>query len=533
MREILRVETAKTAAGHIARIRKEMFFMMSSLYIGATGLKSHGEGLSVVTNNLANVNTVGFKQHSMQYMDMVSQFVAADSNALTNMSQLGAGSSTGSVRTLFTAGGVEKGSEATDLCIDGGGFFGVTKNGQTHYTRAGNFRFTKTGELLDPTGWNVLGHAITNGVEASATTPIVLDSSSTGVSFMPAKATTNVVSCSMLGGLEEKNRSADNPFFRMTASWDGTASTPLAEGDYGYSEPFEFYDSNGELRQAAIYYDLAGKSGGNTAVEYLVAFDPAMDASGRAGTEAAGLLMAGTITFDSTGEMINLTAFTPPDSGSPADLSGWNPASLSAAGYPAFTVHPAGNDESPAVAQDIALNMGLSLSGTSSAGLASAADAAGDAETIYSAGESVTLNSTASVNFGESCAGIVSKKDGYSEGMLTEVTVGEDGVITGRYTNGETNDLYRINLYRFVSQDGLINEGSNHYSATEESGEAQEGVAGTKNFGTMAQYALEGSNVDYAREFSLMIVTQRGFQMNSKVVTTSDEMLRKALEIKR
>ena len=502
--------------------------MMSSLYIGATGLKSHGEGMSVVTNNLSNVSTVAYKQHNMQYMDLVSQYVTSDSNSLTNMSQVGAGSAPGSVRTLFTQGGVDKGSEATDLCIDGGGFFGVTKNGQTHYTRAGNFRFTKAGELLDPSGWTVLGHAIKNGVESSETTPIVLDPSSTGVAFMPTKATTSLVSCSMLGGLENKAQDPAKPFFSMAASWNAKLNPPLADGNYSYSEGIEFYDSNGDVRQATIYYDLGGQSGGNTAVEYVVAFDPAIDASGRAETEVAGLLTAGTITFSSSGDMINLTAFTPPESGSASDLSGWTPASLSEDGYPLFAVHPEG-----AESQDISLNMGLSLSGSTSAGLASADGAASNTAAIYRGNNSAKLNSTASQFYGTSCASLANRKDGYAEGTLNSVSVGEDGVIQGNYSNGETQDLYRINLYRFISQDGLKNEGNNHYSATQESGAAQEGVAGTENFGTTAQYALETSNVDYAREFSLMIVTQRGFQMNSKVVTTSDEMLRKALEIKR
>ena len=94
-------------------------------------------------------------------------------------------------------------------------------------------------------------------------------------------------------------------------------------------------------------------------------------------------------------------------------------------------------------------------------------------------------------------------------------------------------ELYRIPLYRITSQDGLRREGGNRYSASLESGEAQEGIPGTENFGTLSEYSLEQSNVDYAREFTNMIIVQRGFQMNSKVVTTSDQMLQKALELKR
>lgn len=499
--------------------------MMSSLYIGATGLKSHSEGMSVVTHNLANVNTVAYKQQSMQYSDLVSQFLTSESNLVTNMSQVGAGSMPGSIRTLFIQGGHETGSATTDLSIDGLGFFGVTRNGQTHYTRAGNFRFNKSGELLDPNGWNVLGHSIKNGVESTSTSGIILEPSAF---IMPPKATSSLTSCSQLGGLKNAIDNPANPFFSMAAAWNGAASPPLAASSYSYSEPISFYDANGDLRNATIYYDLAGKDAGSTAVEYLIALDPSQDASGRAGTDSAGLLMAGTITFSSSGQMTNLTAFTPPSSGSPADLSAWTPAPLSADGHPTFTVQATG-----ASAQDISLNMGLSLSGSSSAGLASAADAASDPSAIYQANTSASLDSVTSTFYGDTCASISSKRDGYAQGSMTDVTVTTDGFVRGKYNNGETQDLYRIVLYRFASQDGLHNEGNNHFSATPEAGAIEEGIPGSENFGTLSQYSLEGSNVDYAREFSLMIVTQRGFQMNSKVITTSDEMLKKALELKR
>ena len=499
--------------------------MMSSLYIGATGLKSHGEGMAVVTNNLANVNTVAYKQQSMQYSDLVSQFVTANSNLITNISQQGAGAMPGAIRTLFTQGGHESGSAATDLSIDGLGFFGVIRNGQTMYTRAGDFRFTKDGQLWDPSGWTVLGHAFKNGVEEKSTSPIVLDPST---SNLPAKATSNLIQCSQLGGLTDQVSDPANPFFSMAAAWDGTKTPPLSSSFYSYSEPVSFYDANGTLRTGSIYYDLAGKTGGATSVEYLVALDPRLDASGRAGTESAGLLMAGTVTFGSSGQMSNLTAFTPPGSGSPADLSGWSPASLSDDGYPVFTAQVTGS--SP---QSVSLSMGLALTGSASAGLASAADAAANPDAIYAPNVGAKLSATASTFYGDTCANTSSKRDGYSEGFLRELSVTTDGIIRGSYSNGQTQDLYRINLYRFTSQDGLHNEGHNHFSAPPAAGKIEEGIPGTENFGTLAQYSLEGSNVDYAREFSTMIITQRGFQMNSKVVTTSDEMLKKALELKR
>lgn len=502
--------------------------MMSSLYIGATGLKSHSEGMSVITNNLANVNTVGYKQMSMQYEDLVSTYITAASANLTNTNQKGSGAMPSSNRTLFIQGGYETGSEATDLCINGLGFFGVTKNGQTHYTRAGNFRFTKEGELVDPNGWNVLGRPIINGVESVNPVAIKLDLSNEGFGYMAPQATSKVSSSSNLGGLEDKSADAANPFFALASSWKGSSSTPLAKTSYSYSEPFQFYDANGDMQSATIYYDKAGSSGGMTAVEYVVAMDPSLDTSALSGTTGAGLLMAGTITFSSSGQMINMTAFSPPASGNPADLSGWTPASLQN-GQPAFTA------QTKAGAQTIALDMGYTFAdgASSSGGLASAADAAGNTSAIYYNNPAGQASAQASKALGTSQSTLYASRDGYAPGYLRDLQVTRDGIVRGTYTNSQTEDLYRISLYRFTSQDGLRHEGNNHYSATPESGAAQEGVPGDENFGTLSEYALEQSNVDYAREFSLLIVTQRGFQMNSKVITTTDTMLQKALELKR
>lgn len=503
--------------------------MMSSLYIGATGLKSHAEGMSVITNNLANVNTVAYKQMSMQYADLVSQFMTTSAGTTTNSSQVGAGSMPGSNRTLFTQGGFESGSAATDLAINGIGFFGVTHNGNTHYTRAGNFRFTAQGELLDPSGWNLLGHAIENGKEAAAVSPIKLNLGADGRGFMAAQPTTEISLGSRLGGIGNASDNTSNAFFAMAAKYSGTSSSPLGSEGYAYQDTVQFYNAKGELQSATVYYDSAGSQGGLTAVEYVVALNPSKDGSALAGTPAAGLLLAGTLTFSSSGDLENMTAFYPPASGDPSDLSAWTPATL-ADGQPVLNI-TSGNGQT----QQITLDFGISLgSGVDAGGgLASAADAASNPSAIFNAATPVTLGKHATTSLGDSPGSYYSNKDGYAQGNLLSVDVTADGIIRGQYSNGQSEDLYRISLYRFTSQDGLHHDGNNHYSATQESGPAEEGVPGTENWGTLAEYSLEQSNVDYAREFSLLIVTQRGFQANSKIITTSDTMLQRALELKR
>ena len=504
--------------------------MMSSLFIGATGLKSHSEGMSVITNNLANVNTVAYKQMSIQYSDLMSQYLTAPSNTMTNISQKGMGAVPSSNRTLFVQGGFEKGSAATDIGINGIGFFGVTNGDQTHYTRAGNFRFDKSGALLDPSGWNLMGRAIINGVESTTVAPIKIDLSANGHGYMAPKATTKVSVGTRLGGMEDKSVNANNPFFAMASGYNGELSAGIESGKYSYSEPIQFYDSNGSMRTATIYYDKAGETGGLKSVEYVVAMDPKQDASGLAETKAAGLLMAGTITFASNGQMASLTAFYPPSSGDPSDLSAWTPAGMRD-GQPVLNIQAKG-----AAAQSVVLDMGFKYtSGDASAGggAESAAALAADPSIVYRNVTAKEISQHASDMYGTTNASTYVNRDGYAPGELQEIMVTEDGIVRGRYNNNQTDDLFRIPLYRFTSQDGLRHEGSNHYSATMESGPAEEGVPGEENFGTLSEWSLEQSNVDYAREFSQLIVTQRGFQMNSKVITTSDTMLQKALELKR
>lgn len=123
--------------------------------------------------------------------------------------------------------------------------------------------------------------------------------------------------------------------------------------------------------------------------------------------------------------------------------------------------------------------------------------------------------------------------DGYPSGVLSGTNIDNAGVVYGYYDNGETIPLYQIALYDFHNKQGLRREGGNLYGATKESGNARQGVAGDNGFGVTRAYNIEGSNVDLSREFVNMITTQRGFQANSKGVTTVDTMLETVIGMKR
>ncbi len=502
--------------------------MMQSLYVGATGMRTHSEGLQIVSNNLANVNTIGYKQQLMLFEDLISKDVMTGASREVEISQSGLGVRTGFIRTLFTEGSYEPGSDVTDLAIGGRGFFQVTGNGNTYYSRAGNFRFAKDGTLREPTGNAVTGIRIENGKETGVLSPINIDFRSEGVASDPPKASTALNPLINLGFTTDKAVDANNPYFALLGQWHGEAKPPI--GSYSYAQPLKFFDANGMQQEATVYFDSAPSVNGQKVMEFIVAIPPANDATvpdGPPGTrEGAGLLMSGTLTFSSSGELLNMSAFTPNNAADKKNLSTWTPAPLEN-GLPQFSLTLPGQQ-----AQSLTLNFGISSSAPWQGGGGTAADIGTNMAALpamvpvdHEAGKATAFSGASSLKG--------YRQDGYGKGELMDVEVGQDGVISATYTNGQVRDIYRIPLFRFNSEDGLRREGKNLFSATNDSGAMSYGRAGTENYGPIFAKTIEMSNVDMSREMTNMIITQRGFQSNSKTVTTADQMLQRALELKR
>ena len=504
--------------------------MMTSLYTSTTGLKSHGTGMSTVASNIANMNTLGFKKAMLIYSENFSDSVNSASGNSEGMAQLGHGVSVGVNRTMFQDGGIMEGNAPTDLAISGKGFFGVEKGGSTQYTRAGNFRFTKEGALVDPNGFQLLGHQVVNGAVSPTASPISLDFSEAGYGYMKPKATENVTMIENLGSRETNTTDADNKFFSLAAAWNGSQQPALSSNQYGHVSKMPVYDAAGQSQDLNTYYDYVGSFDGKHVYQYVTGIDPSVDGSAAAGTENAGILAAGTMTFSSEGEILDMTMFVP--NGDTNDPASWVPASFDASGNPVVTATflDAGGTALPA--QAVSINVGMEMNGAWRGDYASAADVNANPSALYT-GAGRELAATHSSSFAGSSGTITSNQDGYGAGYLMDLGIDSEGYMSGKYSNGESDTLYRIPIYRFTSEEGLRHEGGNLYTATNESGAAEGGFPTEENYGTMHQASLEGSNVDLASEFTTMIMTQRGFQMNSKVVTTSDAMLQKALEIKR
>ncbi len=502
--------------------------MMTSLYTGTTGMKSYGVGMSSISNNIANLNTIAFKNAMTLYSDNISQTVgSAHANGITETSQLGMGVSVNVNRTMHLQGSFMQGSSPTDLAITGKGFFGVQKDGVTQYTRAGNFRFTADGRLVDPSGFSLLAYKVSNGAVAETAEPVTMDFSQTGQGYMQPKGTTAVTLIENLGSRTSAQSDAANPFFSLATSWNGTQKPPLSENQYGNKTPVTVYDGNGNAQTLNAYYDYVGTFDGKHVYQYVMGVDPERDGSAKAGTAAAGLLAAGTITFSSNGQIEDMTMFSAPAGGNTSDLSAWVPASFDGSGNPVLATQFSGSGP-----QNISINLGMRMDGTWTKGYANAAAVNANPGAIYT-GPGRPLDPTSSRSYAGSSGTISSSQDGYAPGYLKDLSINADGMMTGKYSNGQNMDLFQIPIYRFMNEEGLRHEGGNRYTATEASGGAEEGLPGTENYGSLNEATLEQSNVDLATEFTSMIVTQRGFQMNSKVVTTSDQLLQKALELKR
>jgi flagellar hook protein FlgE len=254
-----------------------------------------------------------------------------------------------------------------------------------------------------------------------------------------------------------------------------------------------------------------------------------------------GVLMTGTLEFNSAGELANMSGYTLSDSAAVNDLSSWSPAQFSQNGYPICTPNFLGNSQADFTdednAENIEMNFGLNnrdLSGGGwSSGLGTDPADVSDVPGNLIGFQDSERSAQAMTNYSTGSTTVFQSQDGYGPGYLENISVDRDGVITGNYSNGQVLELYALTLADFNNEYGLHREGGNLFSETRSSGPALTNLAGTGGLGTVASNSLEQSNVDLATEFVKMITTEKGFQANSKTITTTDTMLSVLINLKR
>ena len=478
--------------------------LSSALFSGISGLSSLGNAMQIIGDNIANVNTVGFKGSTFTFQDLLSQSISTQSGT----AQVGRGTALGDVAGVFEQGSFESTGNTTDLAIGGAGFFVLRESGtqNSFYTRAGNFRFNKDGYLVNPEGYIVQGWRLDeNGEDVGSVTDIVLDSFTS-----PPRESSRVTVITNL------DSDSDSQTATLSEAWNGSNSTPIDGANYVYQTTVKVYDSLGSTHDITIYYD---KGSGST-WEYIITCDPSednrteTDGSGNtpSGTAAAGLLARGEITFNaSSGQISNLTLenLTDATDWDTRSTYTWTaPSSTNSNGYYEFIADFLGGTST---AMNIEFNIGTRDDGTGS----------------------FVNDSLTTTQFASASTTTFQTANGYGAGDLQGVDVDVDGVVTGVYSNGQLIPLFRVALAKFQNNQGLKKVGGNLYRATRESGDAITNRPGTNGLGSIAPNSLEQSNVDIANEFVKMITTQRGFQANSKIITVTDQMLAELINLKR
>ncbi len=463
--------------------------MMRSLYAGVSGLQNHQTRMDVIGNNISNVNTTGFKRGRVDFQDMISQQLSGASRPNeevggVNPKEVGLGMSVAAIDTVFTQGNLQTTGISTDIAIQGNGFFVLKDGEQTYYTRAGVFGVDSNGTLVNPAnglrvqGWmaqNVDGQQI---VRTSATpTDLVIPIGQKD----PPHATENVHYFCNLNKNTPEITNEDDAVQVMNGTWQ---------------TEFDIYDSYGNPHQLQMNFKKVVGNPNQWTVTVNV--DPAAEVATdtRVGFNTTdGVTNEYTLNFDNMGTLQSITD-------SAGNVSNPEGEIILQASYTVANSNPdeAGNP----YRQTFNLNLG----------------------TIGSMENTITQSASASTTK-------ANYQDGYKLGYLDNFSIDQSGNITGVYSNGSTRTIGKIAMASFTNQGGLLKEGDTMFAESINSGTANIGESGTAGKGKMLAGTLEMSNVDLTEQLTDMIVTQRGFEANSKTITTGDSMLETVLSLKR
>lgn len=411
---------------------------MPSFSTPLSGLDSESQALAIIANNLANLNTIGYKSSRTIFKDLFYQQIGSSGDG--DPMQVGVGATVGAVDTMFTQGSIQATGVPTDVAIEGEGFFVADLNGLRVYTRAGNFTLDADGHLRTTDGAVVLGYPAANGVllPNQPIAPLVIARGQTS----PPKATSNV---------------------QLQLNLDAGANVGTS-----FSTALAVYDSLGQTHVLTFTFTKTGTNSWNYDISL-----PAADV-GQSGGPVS--IQNGSLTFDSSGKLVSPNT---------------------------------------------------NLTGITITGLVDGASNLVFAWNLYDANGNSFLTQVAAPS-----ATTATQQDGYASGTLMNFNIQSDGVIQGVFSNGQTVPLGQLAIATFMNPQGLIRNGQNEFLASLASGAANIGAPGSGGRGTLVGASLEQSNVDIAKEFTNLILAERGYQANARAVTTFDEVTQTAINLK-
>ncbi len=464
--------------------------MMRSLYSGVSGLKNHQIRMDVIGNNISNVNTHGFKTERVTFQDMISQELSGASEPKDNIGginpkQVGLGALIAAIDKIMTQGSLQTTGKNTDVAISGEGFFIVKNGDKEFYTRAGAFNIDKNGYYVNPAtgvkvqGWNARKDE--NGNRFINTASSIEDIVIPLYSKEPAKATTNVDFASNLNAaaLAVPPDATEEEIQRYI-------NDPDPKKRRGHLTSIKVYDDQGNERQLEVTMWKVRENTWRARFNITDATQVSVDVKGTGGENTP---LPGNVElelgFSPDGKIVSISDGV--DSQTTETLS----AEIS------FRIE--GN---PTV-QTFRMNFG----------------------------EANQVNGV--TQFSSDFTTKAVKQDGYTMGYMEAFSIDDTGTITGVFSNGVRQPIAIIALATFTNPAGLNKVGDTMFSYSLNSGEANIGQAGIAGKGKINAGLLEMSNVDLSDQFTDMIVTQRGFQANSRTIVTSDQMIQEVLGLKR
>lgn len=538
--------------------------MMRSLYTGVSGLTNHQVRMDVLSNNIANVNTIGYKANRTVFADTLSQSMAGaapptGNRGGVNPMQIGLGVQTAAVDVLFTQGSHQTTNKYTDVAINGDGFFVVSDGLQDYYTRAGNFGFdldgnlTMNGSTLKVQGWmadanfNINSAAPVGDIVIPKTYSVASKISSVAEFIGNLKANADVSKSysaseklidSMGNSHEARTTYTKLNHTGTGASW--LASTTVSDAVTGTvtntSKIIEF-DGNGnfvsatDLNTGALQTETAGVLSGNIFGNLNLSDAAVLGEK----AQATGMYVDASGNVRALG--VRATCTGAPDTWKVEILENGNVVSTQSISGPA----PATAAISPFTLSDgttITLTDSINIPGGATNVTSGAYITAATNNPLAFTPNGGALPMTVQQDFSQLTQystdfTVKQTTDGYAAGTMTSQSIDQAGVIVGHFSNGKNFNLGQIAMATFQNQEGLEKVGGTLFRETNNSGIANVGEAGTDNRGSLSPGKLEMANVDLSEEFTNMIVTQRGFQSNSRVITTSDEMLQELIGLKR
>ena len=396
---------------------------------GLSGLNAAAKNLDAIGNNVANSNTVGFKQSQAQFADVYANSLNGGGG-----SQVGIGVKVSQVAQQFTQGNITATNNALDIAINGGGFFRMDTNGEITYQRNGQFQLDRLGFIVNPNGAKLTGYTANAAGVLSTGAPAPL---SISTADLVPQQTTGV---------------------NAVINLDSRLTPPA--GAFDMNDPLTFNNSS-----AVSVFDSLGNS--HTLQTFYVK-TAANNWNVHASLDGNPSFLAGALTFDATGALTGGSPITIPPQ---ALTTGANPL-----GFP------------------------IDMTGTTQFG------------------------STFSVN--------TLNQDGYTSGRLGGFNIGADGVILGRYTNGQSAVLGQLVLANFSNPNGLQQLGNNMWAESSTSGAALVGSPSTGSLGVLQSSAVEDSNVDLTAELVNMITAQRVYQANAQTIKAQDAVLQTLVNLR-